>query len=104
LALEKNTMLAWLQKMILQSWGGRLIVLSLAFTSGYLVKWGISADLVANWADLTKQILEQLLPIALAYVLSAIRHKVALDTVPPKILGKIKECENASQSIPKRSV
>lgn len=84
-----GSLLDKLKKALLEKWTGRLVVLALAAASGYLLKWGISPEAVTNWVTATKEILLELAPIVLAWLISMARRKVALNTMPPKLIGQI---------------
>lgn len=76
--------MAWLKKMLLEKWVGRLIVLALAAVSGWLAKLNVDEATIATWVEATRALLEVLLPILVAWIFGSARLKLALNTPPPE--------------------
>lgn len=71
-----------LKKLVLEKWIGRLIVLALAAASGWLIKQGFDAQAVATWIEATRALLEAAIPLVIAWILSLVRYKIALNKLP----------------------
>lgn len=73
----------WLKKILIEKWLGRALAMLLAMISGALVQNGIDQAIVTGWVNATMELLTAAIPVVVAMILGWLRHKTALETVPP---------------------